>query len=364
MIEVEIYNSNLTSPTLMEIVTPRVENLRFSTRLHGGFHLCSFDMKADLIECYQWLYERIGYRVVISDGAKTLFEGRLEEPELSLGKIGLTFYGYYANLSDVPHSTAYNDTADVVIKAVLTACCTQISTDQTHIDATNITVTSGANASYLDIYPQRLVENLLKFSDSTYSRWYFAIWENRIPYLSKRSITSVNWQVNLRDFTQFNIIRRLGDLWNSSYAIYSGGGTAVLRTANYDNTYSQSKYNLTRQYVVSSLGTVTSDAALSSRAYIVEEYKELYPRLSNVTLGEFVYDSNGVRYPSHWVRAGEVIRVLDLLPSSSIMDSVTRDAQTTFYITETEYDADSRRMSLVFDTENESLDAILARYIK
>ncbi len=78
-------------------------------------------------------------------------------------------------------------------------------------------------------------------------------------------------------------------------------------------------------------------------------------------LGDFVKDGNGIKYPSSYVRAGDVIRIDDLVPTTGDLSTVTLDSLRTFYLIETEYDLDRRELRIVPDTDNMRLDAILAR---
>ncbi|KKL80418.1 hypothetical protein LCGC14_2005000, partial [marine sediment metagenome] len=249
------------------------------------------------------------------------------------------------------------------IKAVLTAACAQISSDQSNIDATaGPNIPSGAGDSYLDIYPKQIVEKLLAFSDTANNaRWYFAIWEDRIPYLKKRDASTLNWKVNLSDLARFRLKHRGGDMWNSVYAVYEDGG--LQRTADANDDPSQAKYNLTRQYVIPDLKTVVAAAAQNARDGWLDDHKDIWPKLEEISLSDTVYDTNGVPFPSSWVRAGDVIRIRDLVPVTSDLDAVERDALRTFYITETNYNADTRQNRLVIDTESTDIDAILARQL-
>lgn len=356
--DIKLYDRDLATPTFVDDLTDKVQRLKFSTRLHGGFHTCNFILKADLPEAWEYLTDREYYRLVITDNQRTLWEGRLEDIGLSAGRVEVTAYGYYANLSDYPYRTAYNAFASIVIKAMLTAVCAQINADQSNIDATDVAITSGAGAEYLDKYPQELVEMLLGFSDTVSSKWYFAIWENRIPWLKARDVTTLDWRVNLHDFTSFKLKYRPSDLWNSCYALYGG-----LRTADADNVNSQSKYGLKRQYVIPDLGTVAAGAAQAARDGWLADHKDLWPKLTNMVLGGFTYDANGTRFNSSQIRAGDVLRVDDLVPASVDASTVTRDALRTYFIVETEYDADSNTMLIVPDTEFTGLTSELARKI-
>lgn len=344
--------------SLDQILTGKVEGLKFSTHLPGGFYICTFTIKGDLFDFWEWCTRKPFYRLLITDVEKTLWEGRIEDVQWDVGKIIVTAYGYYANLGDVPYRTAYNAVASVIIKAVLTANCSQIAADQSNIDATDITITSAAGDDYLDIYPNELFEKLLAFSDSTHKKWYFSIWENRIPYLKALNMDTLHWQVSLGDFARFRLKRSAADLWNSVYSVYDAGG--LTRTADADDTTSQTQYGITRQYRIPNLGTVAAAAAQAMRDGWLEEHKDIWPTLTDMVLGPYVYDSYGVRWPSSWVRAGQTLRVRDLIPASEELDGYIRTIST-YYIVGTEYDVDRAQLRITPDVENKMLQTILAK---
>lgn len=363
--EVKLYNRNLTSPQLEADLTTRNQKLQFSTKLNGGFNICRFQLRADLPDAWEWIRDKVFYRLVITDNTKTLFEGRIEDVGLNFGSPDVTAYGYYANLSDIPYYNSYNDVASEIIKVVLTANCSQISSDQTNIQATDITINSTAGSDYLDKAPMQLFEKLLGFSDSTNGKWYFGIWEDRKPYLIKRTISSVTWRVSIKDFTRFTLKHRGGELYNRVYAIYTSSGV-LTRTALANDTDSQEKYgdgtnDLIRSYGIPNLGEIGATAAQSSRDAWLAEHKDVWPRMTNMVLGGWVYDTYGRRYPSSWVRAGDVLRITDLVPSSLDLDNVIRDALRTFYIVETNYSVGSSTLEITPDTESSTLSSILAK---
>ncbi len=371
--EVTLFNRNLTTPVREAALTKRVQGMRFSTRLPGGFGICKFRLLDDYWRAYQFMTGKQLYRLVVTDYnadptvKRVLFEGRIEDISLDYGAIEVTAYGYMVNLGDRPYRTAYNDTADAVMKAMLTALCSQINSDQSNIDATDITITSGADASYLDETPIAIMGKLLDFSDSTGAKWDWAIWEDRKAYLKKRSPTAVDWYVSLKDFNRFRLSHRVGDLWTRSYGLYQAGGS-LTRTADYTDATTESKYGdgtngFVREYPVPDMGAVAATAAEAARTAWVEAHKLVKPAFDDAVLGAWVYDAKGVRYPSSWVRAGQVLKVKDLVPATESLDAVALDAVKTFFIVETEYDAERRENRLVFDTESGSLDAVLARKV-
>lgn len=358
--EVKLFDGNLSSPTFMEDLTPLVQGLRFSTKLHGGYYLCSFNLDVPMSKGWEWLTKRMFYRLEVADGQVLLFEGRLQDIELTFRGVHLVFYGYYSSLNDDYYTAAYNDVASEVIKAALTAASPQINADQTHIDATDIIITSAADASYLDISVRELAEKLAAFSDSSQNEWHFAVWEDRIPYFSARSISAVDWKVRLDMLNRFALSHRAGLLWNSAYAVYLAAGV-LTRTADADDTTSQTKYGLTRRFRIPNLGTVVAEAATAQRDYWVEQHKDIWPTLEDFVLGDTVLDVDGVPHPSYKVKAGDVIRVLDLFPVTQDLDAVERDALRTFFVMETEYEAETGLNRLVVDTPRRDLTALLAR---
>ena len=364
MIQVKLYDRDLSSSEFVDDLTEKIQGLRFTTKLNGGFYECGFRLALDLPAAWTWITKRIFYRLLIIDGPQTLWEGRLEDIALTEGGVTVKCFGFYANLSDIPYTTAYNEIADVILKAVLTANCAQINADQSNIDATGgPAITSGAGVSYLDIYPKQIVEKVLAFSDDTNNaKWYFAIWEDRKPYLFARDISTLNWRVDLKDFARFLLRHRGAELWNSAYAVYDAAG--LVRTGTTTNAASVAKYGLTRRKVIPNLGTVVAGAAQSYRDGWVEDHKDVFPRLENMVLGLTVFNANGVPRPSSWVRAGDVLRVRDLVPVTADVDTITRDALRTYFLVKTEYDHDAGTMRITPDTEPSGLAEILGKKLK
>ncbi len=359
--QVLLYDRNLSNPNVIANLSDRHEGMVFSTKLHGGFNMCKWRMKMDLSEAWSYIEDKTFYRVVIQDGAKLLWEGRIQDVAITVGRVEVTAYGYYASLNDQIYTTAYNANADVVIKAILTAVCPSINSDQTHIDATGgPAITSAADSSYLDITARALVENLSVFGDTSGNAWYFAVWDNRIPYFFKRDLTKVNWKANLSDLKRFTLKHRASELYNKVYAGYQSAG-AFTRTADASNTASQNKYGVIRYYGVPDLGIVASVTAESARDTFLAEHKDIWPTLENITLGDKIYDTNRASYASNHIRAGDILRITDLVPASGDLDSVTLDAKRTFYVMETSYNVDNQENSLVVDRPSQKLDALIAR---
>ncbi len=364
MIDIKLYDRNLTTPVLIAHLTERIQGMRFGTKIPGGFSMCSFRLNAQWPEIYDWLTQRLGYRLVISDLQDVIWEGRIEDVEFQgASNCQVTAFGYYSNLGDVPYSVAYADVTSEVIKDVLTANCLQINADQTHIAAMDVGVDSSAGEDWYNLYPQVLFAKLLAVSDTTHAIWDFAIWEDRIPYLVARNVTAVDWYIDLEDTNQFALRNSLNRLWNSCYAIaHTGGVYGVTSTAS--DADSQTHYGLNRCWAIPDLQDVTAASAEACRDAFLAANKDIWPIFTRPPIiGQWIYDATGTRYSPYRIRAGDVLRIRNLVPATVILDSVTRDAISTFFITETDYDTDRGEMSLLFETKSLNLEAILVRIV-
>lgn len=364
-IQLQLYDNNLASPTQVIRDISGYSGLRFSTKLHGGFAQCSFRLTdTDISKLYEWAFQRFGYRLVVYDlvNSKTLWEGRLQGCPFTLKDITINAFGYYASLQDGKYSTAYNTTADAVIKAMLTASCPAINTDQSNIQALATARDSSTGEEYLDRSPQEITEFLLGLSDSAKQKWYMAIWEDRKAYVFPRDDSVVDWYVKAQQI-QFGLTPDFENLWNAAYALYRDGSDVLTRTSVASDADSIAKYGITRTYCIPDLGQVSQADAEAVRDTWISEHKDIISSDSDIVLGDTVYDANGTPWPSSHVRAGDVIQVKDILPSTEDLINPRRNGINTFYILETEYDAKLKTNRLTVDSESNSLEAILSRNI-
>ncbi len=362
-LQLELFDEDVTSIKPVEYFE-RYRNLSFSTQLHGGFGVCTFTIPAPLKEF--WLYhdKRFFYRLVITDTSsnkytKTLFEGRLEDINWNITQeMDLTFLGYWSHLGDKPQNANFNDTADAIIKTILTASFGDINADQSNIEAPDITIQRIEEDE--DLTLMELIPRLAEYSDTSFNTWYFAVWEDRIPYFFPRSISTVDWFVNLDQFEGFQLRTSARTLWNSAYAEYVAAG-AQTRTATAANAASIAKYGKIKRKAIVGLRDVAQATAEAKRDWWIAEFKDIFPETERIVISGNVTDTNGVTQPLSWVRAGEVIRIRDLIPASADLDAVTRNALNTFYIRETDYDADRNRMIIVPDNPSQGIESIIMR---
>ena len=365
---VQLYDNNLTGPTFIADLGNRCQNLQFGTKLHGGFNQCSFTLNQNRGTNYQYAYMQPNYRVVVTSGGNTLYEGRIQDPMFdAAGNPGFTAYGYYASLDDQYYYTSYSNPFDTVLKAMLTGACPLISGDQTQINAgalTLSTVVSTADTSYLDQSVRSLAEKLVQQSDTAFNKWYMAVWENRRFYLFTRKITPVTWTVQLKHFKTAQWLLQTQNLWNDVYGIYTSGGN-LTRTSEYPDANSIAAYGLTRKYAIPNLGAVSAASVAQNTAQSwLGYYKTIWPSATNIDLYDKVFDSWGCMQPSWRVRAGDVICISDLVPATANALPTGSNAINTFYITETKYDFANMTNTLTFETKSLDLYALLAGSIQ
>lgn len=356
--------------------------LRFSTALHGGFKDCHLEIPMTPHQAWQWLQteHRTGYHfyhLEISEDQRIVWEGRIMDIELRVDAefygISVDAYGYWSACRD-----RYYDAQDAgntdwtvggphqvskIIKELLTKSCPDINSDQAGIDA------NSADVVGIDLtaraYPQDIVvDKLAPLSDSDDSRWYFAIWEDRKPFWKKRAVNAVDWYVWMRDTQFLRVSQSAIHMRNNILPVV---GTAEgTGTTDGDSTALYPR----RELMLLLPSGVTSTIANDARDAAVADRR--HPSLSQgFSISGHVYSTRAaphigtaadgalVERPKWWVRAGDVLRVQDLVPAS--IDTPSLDRLRTVYIVETSYDAVTDALTVQPDRTQDRLDIILPR---
>jgi hypothetical protein len=373
-LEVRIYDNNLTTPTLIEEVTDRLSNLQFSTALNGGFKTCGFKISMSVEEAWNWL-SREGkrgyhfYRVTVHDERTLVWEGRIMDIQLQIDAsnhaLSITSIGYWSACHDQFYTTTGNTDwtsgsghfMHEIIAEMLTEECPDISSDQTNLEEPDVDLV-GIDLSAKE-YPQRRINDLVKLSSSDHSVWFFAIWDDRVPYLFKRNVTQIDWYVWLDAFTNLRLDQSALALRNSVIPVQGTTlGTAV------DNAGSLLLYP--RREVKFQLPTSAPSAPLEDAASMFVSEQGLPRQQQGFEISGKVFRVNAAvggrleEVPKYMIRAGEVIRIQDLVPASV---SVALDDVRTFYIMETNYNADTDVVTIQPDRRARTLPGMLAEKI-
>ena len=327
-----------TSETFLEELTAQVQGLRFSTMLHGGFRLCTFSLGLDTGRAWaSWLTDRFSYRLGVYEGARLVWEGRREDVALTEHGIEVLFNGYWANLGDFPHldyspsppaRITYNGTehADDIFKDVLNKLpSSQIAADQSDIDRPDLQVASASKPLTFsgNQTGQQVAMTVASWSDSGDAPWYAAVWDGRKAHLKKRDLTAVTWHTSLAQLRRgWRFRLSLGDYYSDVYADYLSGGSSTL-TAVATDLASRQLYGR-RARALTIAREVPAAVADQARDTLLAEAKR--PRqFGAFGIQGFVYDANRAAAPLWRVRAGDVVRIDDLVPASSDLDAVTLD---------------------------------------
>jgi hypothetical protein len=369
-LEVRVYDDNLTSPTMIVDVTDRVSNLMFETALNGGFKACSFKISMSVEEAWNWL-SREGkrgyhfYRVTVRDEQILVWEGRIVDIQLLIDStvhhITITCLGYwsachdqfYTSTGNTDWSSGSNHFMHEIVTEMLTEECPDINSDQSNLEEADVDL-AGIDLSVKE-YPQRRINDLVKLSSSDHAVWFFAIWDNRVPYLFKRNITAIDWHVWLDSFNNLRLDQTALDLHNSVIPVEGSTlGTAV------DNAASLLLYP--RREAKFKLPTSSPAAPLEDAATMYAAEQSLPRQRQGFEISGRVYRvtaQTGGRLeevPKYMIRAGEVLRIQDLVPASV---SIALDDVRTFYIMETKYDADRDIITIQPDRRRRTASAII-----
>lgn len=369
-LEIRMYDGNLTSPTLLDDLTDRASKLQFSTALNGGFKVCRFNVAMRREEAWLWLSRegkkgRHFSRVTVHDGLTLVWEGRVMEVQLNIqmGEESVTVvcYGYWNACRDQFYSMA--DHTDwtagsghfihEIIAEMLTEECPDINSDQSNIAEGTVDFV-GLNYTTNE-YPQTRINELTAVSDADHGVWFFAIWDDRKPYLFKRTVAKIDWHVWLDSFQNLSLDQSAVELRN---AILPFSGTTERSTVTDAASLllyprREEKWNLPT-------GIGATPAEDAGTMHVTEQ---AYPRQKQAfSINGSVYrttaDSGGKleEVPKWFIRAGEVIRIQDLVPASA---ALALDDVRTFYIMETVYDYDTDSLQIQPDRRSRKLSTIL-----
>jgi hypothetical protein len=373
-LQVRLYNNNLSTPVLIEDLTDKVEGLSFSTALNGGFHSCSFALAADLGYAWNFLSRegKRGYhfnRITVHEEQRLIWEGRIVDIELNIlsarHNVKVVAHGYWGSMKD----QYYSDNAGTdwtsgsghqihdIIKEVLDDECPDINSDQTNIADTSRDL-AGIDFSAKE-YPQDIVNKLTDLSDSDGSTWFFAIWEDRKPYLFKRAVTAVDYYVWLEDLSDLKLQQSAVQLRNAILPF-------VGSTEGTTQTDATSLALYPRRELKISLNTGVNANTQADAAGTAAIDKSLPRQQQSFSINGKIYSAvagdSGAKMqevPLWRVRAGEVIRIQDLVPNSAATPAF--DDVRTFYIMETDYNADTNMLKLQPDRRRRSLANTLAK---
>ena len=377
MANLKLYELSPTSTAVTELLLlSQVDNLTHTTRIPGGFWTLSFRTPMTDQKYWDWRINRILYRVVLEGQAtQTLWEGRLEDISGPINSPTLTFRGYWSNFEDAvdnnkTYSKSFNATADTILKSMLDngfhADTVQVDvTDQTNIAAMGPTI----DQTYpIDWSLWRCLTDtaygVLTYAATTATPWApvnFAVWENRISHLTARAPTTVTWnaylhgQGGVKSAPLRTTWKRLS---NAISVLYNVSGSESQGAVS-SNAASISKL-IRREQVIPNVGESGATPAGARADAELARKQDIQQELDTLVITR-VWDANGAEQSICMVRAGDVIRIPDLIPTSVGLGSVALDALRTFVIEEATCNHSRGELVIRPDRSSRSLAALLSR---
>ena len=365
-----LYNRNLTNPTAIaeNLLGDKAENLRFSTQIPGGYATCSYDWKCGWVSAWEIYQSHYFYRLVLYEGISTIWEGRIEDIEMSPSGISVTAFGYWRACFD----KVFNDTtsyvagthySDAIIQDIILASCPDIHRDFSHITSPGFNL---APITFTDNqYPGDHFQRIGKLGDgSSNVPWYFAVWDGRTPYFSpkKTAFSDPDWYIFKRDLSGgggLTLRRSVRDMWNRCATLYSSYDGMRVITDYVEDSDSISKWGITRERAVS-MGEGGTETSASARDAYLKDHADPQQAATAMVI-QRVQDKNRKTQDLWHVRAGDVLRVDDLIPEEAIIERPELDALRTFYIIETEFNLDNYNLTITPDSPGQSVEVALAR---
>lgn len=349
----------------VDIFVSELEALRYGTAYNGGFRDCRLTAKLSMDQALPYMRRgnlpgRHFYHLEVRENETLRWAGRIMEPTLRWSRddlaLDLLALGYHSSLRDQRITTvdysAGSHTVDSIIKAMLTAKCPDISSDQSNIAAVAGAVNLELEA---DKYTQDHIASLLGLGDNTGGTYYFGIWEQRVPWLVQRSVDAVDWQVPISSIEQGQISQAAHYLRNKADA-YDG----TTRTSSASDADTQERYPV-RGIVVSVPEGTTAGRAADARDRYISEHKDPQQDSSFAINGPVRQrDAFGAAQGQRSaMRAGDVVQINGLGDEASL--SLALDNLGTHYIIATEYDAFTDTVVITPDRNVSALASLLAR---
>jgi hypothetical protein len=370
---VRIYDS-YSKTSLWDVIETDFERLTFSTGLNGGFKKASISVRRNLSQVWQYVAQenqsrgRMFGHVEILEEARLIWEGRIMQigfdPSGTSERLDIEALGYWSSTRDqwyddedggnTDWAAAGSSQFDDIVKEMLTKSCPDINSNQVNIESPAVDI-NGTEAFHARKYVQDHIVDSHYLTDGSGDQWFFAIWDERTPYMFERDISTLHWIVQRIDLGQSSI-RQDATWWRNNVLPIVGS------TEGTESTGLRPVGVPLRDITVTvATGTPTAQSQ-DERDRILTERNQVQQSQRFTIRGEVIDAVNGIFNTPKWrVRSGEVIRIADLVPAD--VSTIALDNLRTFYIMETEYDARTNTLTVTPDRARRTLSSILAKEI-
>jgi hypothetical protein len=370
---------------LLDVMEGDFEHLEFGTQLNGGFSYASIVVRRDIstvwryvssenlskgrLFCHLEIQESVeSPQSEVASGYLTVWEGRIMsisfDPSDLTDNLSIEALGYWSSTKDQWYddedagntnwATAGASQFDDVVKEMLTKSCPDINSDQSNIQSPGVNI-NATQAFHERKYVQDHIVDSQFLTDGDGDQWYFAIWEERMPYLYERDLSKIHWVTTRSDLGR-SMIKQDAMWWRNNVMPIVG------TTEGTEASGSRPTGVPIRDITVDvPTGTPTAQSQ-DTRDRILAERNQVQQKQSIRIAGEVYRAVGGMAAVPKWrIRAGEIIRIVDLVPSD--VTDVTLDNLRTFHVMETEYNASSDVLTITPDRIKTSLSHLLAKEI-
>ena len=337
-----------------------VASLTHTTTLPGGFGELAVAIASSEGEFWEWRHNRMLNRIALEEaGGRVAWEGRIEAVTLSdVWLASLTARGYWSNLNDAVLNLSYPNGASSA-RSIITDMLNRIPAGQRQLSSSAEHIATGpaiAHAYQDDWTVWRILTDarrgIASFGSGRGGPMDVAVWEDRklryAPRVSPGAGSSVSWRSYLRAENGGGVARLplrfdWNDVANAISVTYELNGE-IRRTSTASDADSIARH-VRRERNLRNIGETTAATAILRRDAELNRRSRLRPNLrtgqganaSDIEIDR-VWDEDGIEWPLCRVRAGDVLRIPDLTPSSGELDGGRADGYRAFFIEETRCD--------------------------
>lgn len=356
-----------------DILTDDLDGLVYSSAYHGGFRDATITVGRRYEDAWDYLSVenrvrgRFFYHVEVRRGRVLLWEGLVRVIDAHPNQAaGWTLHcsGYWWAMRNELYDdqdgggitdweAAGSGTWKDIIAEMLTEKCPLISSDQSNLTTPDVNA-FGTQGLHTRDYPAVHILDRAQMTMADGTPLYFGVWDDQKAHLVQRSTSKVHWTTLRTELGAGSSLRQDATYWRNSVLPIVGTTEGTASAAS-----RATGVPLREMQFTTPAGTPTATAN-AERDRILADRDKPQQTAQFVISGRF-WDGNGRLAQKEDVRAGQIIRIPDLVPSSYVQDQVTQDNLTTFYIIEARYDANSDVLTVVPDRPQDRVTSVLAR---
>lgn len=377
------YSEN-ESKVFEHVEAPR--ELRFGTGLHGGYKSAHIPLYANRIQSQRRFERLLSAHVVIHDEYyRRVWEGKVEDSELTNVGVNLTAEGYFSHAVEALHGLIYPESTgtyahDILIDTINLAA-QSFGTSRTWSGADALIERTDIDLEPLDFSGEAklidAIEEVMKYGykELDWRPVYFAIYNYRVarffpePELPPTYEHDIKWFIPRGALSyggSWSAAQTRSSLWNKVWYMWDNEeqdsvGPTLSASADED-LVSQKIYGI-RETVIN-----TGQVADESQAQVIQDViisRSPYPTQSfEGSITGRIRHLAGMQDEPYMIKAGDVIVMEDLNLNAPVSSLVTgaKAASAAGFVTGTEYNYARNTLTIDVGTNAKVLETVLARW--